>query len=111
MTNEQLLIISTLVGAVLTFLNARSTASASAIGALSQTIETLRGELEAEQKERKEDRDEFERLLAKEETKREEMGKRFERERLKYQAYIKQLITAMENARIPIPDWDVENDV
>lgn len=111
MTNEQLLIISTIVGAVLTYLNARTTASSGAIGALSQTIDTLRGELEQERKARKEDRTEFERLLQIERTKREEMEKRFESERLRYQAYIRQLVNAMEMAKIPVPDWDGGNDV
>ena len=81
------------------------------IGALSQTIDTLRGELEQERKARKEDRTEFERLLQIERTKREEMEKRFESERLRYQAYIRQLVNAMEMAKIPVPDWDGGNDV
>lgn len=116
-TNEQLALLITAVGILLTFLNSKSTASAGAIGALSTAITSL-------QNLRKQDLLDFERKLREERTlrenersamqaelnaekeAREKMAKDFELERLKYQVYIKSLITAMQKANIPIPEWD-----
>jgi len=78
MTNEQLVIVSAIVGTILTYLNARSSASTGAIGALSQTIETLRSELNEEKKARANDKAVFEAALKDEIKRREEMGRSFE---------------------------------
>lgn len=88
MSNEMLLFISSLVGIILTYINARNTASSGAIAALSETIETLRAELTEEKKARKEDKKELE-----EELKR-------------YKAYIELLIRHMKDAEIPIPKFE-----
>lgn len=106
MTNEQLVIVSAVVGTILTYLNARSSASTGAIGALSQTIETLRSELNAEKDSRAKDKIIFEAALQEEVKRREEMGKKFEKEREKYQAYIRELIARMKKADITVPEWD-----
>ena len=108
MTNEQLVIVSAIIGTVLTYLNARTSASTGAIGALSQTIETLRSELNAEKKARAEDKTAFEMALKNEVKRREEMGRKFEKEREKYQAYIRELIARMKKADITVPEWDDE---
>lgn len=92
MSNEMLLIITTLVGVILTYLNARTTASSGAIAALSETVETLRNELKEEKKARKEDK--------------EEMEKRFDAERKRYKKYIELLIHHMQEADIPVPTFE-----
>jgi hypothetical protein len=113
LTNEQVLVIVTVISSVLVFLNARTTASNGAVSVLADSVETLRAELEAERKTRKQDKEAFEKQLAEERTERkrerEQMEAYFEKERLKYQRYIKQLVESMEKAGIPVPEWDVEN--
>jgi hypothetical protein len=108
MSNEQLIVISTIIGIILTYLNARTTASSGAIGALSLTIATLRTELEAEQKQRADDKKDFEQALSQEVKLREDMGKLFERERRLLRRYIERLIAEMNAAKVPVPEMDTE---
>jgi len=106
MNYEQFLAVSTVIGLLLTYLNARTTASSGAIGALSQTIEALRGEVESERLARKTDKTQFELDLSQEVKKREEMGKSFDRERARLLRYIKELIARMDAAKIDVPELE-----
>jgi sortase (surface protein transpeptidase) len=108
MTDTQLLIITTIVGLFLTYITTRSSVSTSAVSALAQTVETLQKELEAEQKRRVWQAEEYEKKLSAETKKREELELRFEKERSKYQGYIESLIVIMKKNNITdIPEWDV----
>jgi hypothetical protein len=128
-TNEQLtqlagLILAgaTLLSVVLVFVGNRMTASPLAIKALRDTIEVLRGELEAERESRKKQAAEYEELmkaeaqkqaamytelLKDEADKRKELQVKFENQQIRYQTYIRMLIRIIKDAGITeIPEWD-----
>lgn len=94
-----ILSVVTLIGTVLTFITARNTASYTAVTALSEAVETLRGELNAEREARKKDKAEFELMIADEKKERIE-------ERKKYKAYIDLLVESIEKAGLEVPSFD-----
>ncbi len=67
---------------------------------------SINAESLAKKKARAEDKVAFELALQNEVKRREEMGRKFEKEREKYQAYIRELIARMKTAEITVPEWD-----
>lgn len=109
MTDTQILIVTTIVGLFLTYITTRSSVSTSAVSALAQTVNTLRAELEAEQKSRALQTAEHEKRLNEETQKREDLEGRFESERIQYRKYIQTLLEIMRQNNIKnIPEWDVD---
>jgi len=109
-TNEQLIFVSTMIGLFLVYATNRVTASSGAIGALAQTIQILRGELNAAEADRKKESEKHAQALQEEINKRKQLEIRFEKERTRYQEYIRMLLDIMRNSGIEnIPEWNVED--
>lgn len=143
-TNDQITLLASLITAgalllsvVLVYVANRANASVSAITAVStsyrELAESLRRELEAERKARKDDvenernarrealeaerkarqdeADKYQQALLSEVEKRIELEQRFENERVNYQKYISQLREVMIRFGIPekdIPEWSAD---
>lgn len=131
-TDSQLLFISGLlsgvIAAVLSYFTSRQTVQPSvtkeAFNGLVQTIATLRNEVNAEKDSRLEDAARYEKIIEQEKVERKrdnerhnaelkELEKRltsqFERERVKYQGYIKELVIRLDSAKIDYPEWNTSD--
>lgn len=107
MTNEQLIIVATIIGTILTYLNARTTASSGAVLALTATIVTLRTELKEAEESRERLEKKYDYLLNEEAEKRRKLEKRL----VRYQAYIRELRDIMQKSGLVIPEWENEEDL
>lgn len=109
-SDAQVFIITTIIGLFLTYITTRTTASSGAVNALATTVTTLRNELKEQEREQKEQQQENTEKINAEIAKRQELEGRIERERVKYQLYIKELLEIMRKNNIQdIPEWDIED--